>query len=320
MFLKAFLKRSALLITALITLSTLTGRTQNLPAISTTDLHTRFVWLADTAHQQNEPYATMLIPVKLPHCPQQFYMQFDLGAPNTVFYKAKMNTIAQRYPKSVNLVDSTQLNNQQLLINGAVINSSSITLKAFGNAVINWKSKGIYNIIGTIGADLLLHKTIIINYPKADLQIADSIPAELKPKVKLHDLIYAQNSILLPATLMGKRTMLFFDTGSSAFELLLDEANTRKLAVPGGQPAKRAVNSWGRTLTANTFATNDSLSIAGQRLPIKKVTYMDGASDSQLSRMMALGIGGMTGNKLFLNSILIMDLKAKKFDIVPQAN
>lgn len=231
-----------------------------------------------------------------------------------------MMAIAQRYPKSVSVADTTRLKDQKFLINGVVVNSSFVALKAFGNALINWKGKGTYNIIGTIGADLLHHKTIVIDYLKADLQIADSIPAKLKPEVKLSDLIYAQNSILLPATLMGKRTMLFFDTGSSAFELLLDEAKTRQLAIPGEQPAKREVNSWGRTLTANTFATKDSLTIAGQRLAIRKVSYMEGASDSQLSRMMALSIGGMTGNKLFLNSILIMDLKAKKFGIIPKAN
>jgi hypothetical protein len=34
--------------------------------------------------------------------------------------------------------------------------------------------------------------------------------------------------------------------------------------------------------------------------------------------MLKLGIGGMTGNKLFLNYILIIDTRNKKFGLVAQ--
>jgi hypothetical protein len=42
---------------------------------------------------------------------------------------------------------------------------------------------------------------------------------------------------------------------------------------------------------------------------------MDGASDAQVNRMMAMGIGGMIGNQLFIGHILILDTKNKQFGL-----
>jgi hypothetical protein len=89
-----------------------------------------------------------------------------------------------------------------------------------------------------------------------------------------------------------------------------------KLAIPNTTTESYPVKSWGRTLTANTVATVDSLEMALLKLPIKKVTYIEGASDSQVQQMLKLGIDGMIGNKLFLNNILIIGTKTKKFGII----
>jgi hypothetical protein len=43
---------------------------------------------------------------------------------------------------------------------------------------------------------------------------------------------------------------------------------------------------------------------------------MEGVSDSQVAQMMKMGIGGMTGNALFLDYILVIDTVNKKFGLV----
>ena len=43
---------------------------------------------------------------------------------------------------------------------------------------------------------------------------------------------------------------------------------------------------------------------------------MQGASDTQIAQMMKMGIGGMTGNKLFIGSILVLDTKNKKLGFI----
>jgi hypothetical protein len=213
-------------------------------------------------------------------------MQFDLGAPHSILYSLQLKDVIQQYPKT----DTTTF---------------SIAKGAEKNAVI----------IGTIGEDMIDGKILILDYPKRKLDILDSLPEKLRQKTKLSSFMLMKGSILLPATLNNKQTILFFDTGSSAFELLTSKTTSDQLAIQDAVTASYPVKSWGRILTANTRLSADSLTIASQKLPIKKVTYIEGASDSQVQQMLKLGIGGMIGNKLFLNSILIIDTKNKKFGI-----
>jgi hypothetical protein len=56
--------------------------------------------------------------------------------------------------------------------------------------------------------------------------------------------------------------------------------------------------------------------LASHKLPIKFATYIEGASDTQIQQMMKMGIGGMTGNKLFLNATLVLDTRNKKFGVL----
>lgn len=250
------------------------------------DQSVKFSWLSDTINHKPEPYSAMLIPVKLNGCPKVFYMQFDLGAPHSLLYSDQLKKILAKYPKT---------------------DTNTFVIAKDGNKNAS--------IIGTIGEDIIDGKTLVIDYPKHELSILIKIPDNLSKKTKLSSFMLVKGSILLPATLDGKQTILFFDTGSSAFELLTSKATSDQLAIPNTATESYPVKSWGRTLTANTRPSADSLAMALQKLPIKKVTYIDGASDSQVQQMLKLGIGGMIGNKLFLDSILVIDTKNKKFGI-----
>jgi hypothetical protein len=159
-------------------------------------------------------------------------------------------------------------------------------------------------------------KTLVIDYPKRKLSIVTNLQEKLIQKTAPTSFMLMKGSILIPATLNNKQTILFFDTGSSAFELLTSKETAGKLATPNMITESYPVKSWGKTLTANTATTADSLEMASLKLPIKKVTYIEGASDNQVQQMLKLGIGGMIGNKLFLNSILFIDTKNKKFGII----
>ncbi|RYF88723.1 MAG: hypothetical protein EOO00_10815 [Chitinophagaceae bacterium] len=57
--------------------------------------------------------------------------------------------------------------------------------------------------------------------------------------------------------------------------------------------------------------------MAEATLKVKYVTYVEGASKGQLDMMMKMGIGGMTGNKIFTNRVLILDTKNRLFAVVP---
>ncbi len=275
-----------------------------------------FTWLGDTVNSVWEPYVAMLIPVKFKNCPKLFHMQFDLGSPYSLFYGNKLAAIRTRYPKALPQIDSSgKLNNFAFSLGKMPVAAKEVVVKQFDRSTINWKNKTSPEIIGTIGSDIIDGKIFVIDYPGGQLVIGGEIPAELESKLSLGDFIYARRSIILPAKLLGKKTMLYFDTGSSMYPLLTDKKTAEALALPNTPLLQGKVRSWDTFRTVNSLATAASIEIANVQVPLRFSTYMEGVSDSQVAQMMKMGIGGMTGNKLFLDYILVIDTANKKFGL-----
>lgn len=280
------------------------------------DLNIDFVWQGDTLNGQWEPHAALLIPVKLPGCPKVFYMQFDTGARLSLLYTEKVNDIRAKYPKCLGPDSASRVLNQQFSIANKSILAKEIVLRTQSGKGINWKNKKAVEVIGTLGMDLIENKVLVMNYPAKKLIIANAIPAGLNSRLKLTNFMLIGNSILLPVELQQKKVMLYFDSGSSAYELLTNKATCLALSTPDAKPVTQQVRSMDKMLTAVIYPTRNSMTIASQKLPIKRATYMEGVSNSQVEQMMKMGMGGMTGNQLFINSILVIDTKAKQFGIL----
>lgn len=269
-----------------------------------------FIWKGDSINGQWDEHAAMLIPVKFRNCPNTFYMQFDLGSPYSLFYTNKMATIGARCPKTIQATDTTtKLSGFQFSTGGMKILAKEILMRPLGNTTVSWAPQRL-EIVGTLGVDLIDDRQVLIDYPGKRIVINYHHSSH---KPELADLYYSGRRILFPSSIRGKQSILYFDTGSSAFELLTDKETVLSLASPGAVPVKYNVSSWGRALEATSVVTSDSITIAFNKIPINKATYIEGASDVQVKQMMKMGIGGMTGNKLFLRSLLFLDLKNKKF-------
>ncbi len=275
-----------------------------------------FVWKGDTLHAQWEPYSALLLPVRLPNCPRQLYMQFDLGSPYSLFYGNKLKAIQAKYPSVVALTDSeNSLHNYRFAIGDMPVLAKEITVRQFDASTINWADKNSMDIIGTLGTDFIDNRMVIIDYPKRKIITAPDISLGTLASFQLSDFVYAGRSVLLPSIIQGKKVLLYFDTGSSAFELLTDKKTVEALSMPNASLVQYEVSSWGKVLIAHTLATKDSVDIAFQRIPIRHASYMEGASSAKVEQMMKMGIGGMTGNKLFLHYKLLLDTKNKKFGL-----
>lgn len=259
-----------------------------------------FQWQGDSLPAGWEPHAALLIPVHIKNCPQTFYMQFDLGSPYSLLYRNKLEAIRKKYAGSIPVETNGQLENFSFEANHQPLLARTISVEQFDSTGIDWNLETQPEIIGTIGADLIDGSIAIINYPRQQITIAPSLPAHLNGGTGFTSFVFANRSVLLPALLKDRQTFLYFDTGSSMFELLTDSTNSHQMAVPGAIPIQYPVHSWGKTVQAIT-------------LPIRSTTYMAGISQSQINRMSKMGIGGMIGNKLFLNHILILDTQHQRF-------
>ncbi|MFT3824068.1 MAG: hypothetical protein QM731_09110 [Chitinophagaceae bacterium] len=269
-----------------------------------------FTWKGDSMRHEWEPYSAILLPVSLPGCKDRFYMQFDLGSPYSFFYSRPLEAIRRAYPKTA-IDTGAKTYNGIFSLGKMKIIATGMPVQLFGDSVLD-HSKDHRTIIGTIGSDIINNKVVMINYPEQALVLADTVA----PALASVNFMYMQGRVLLPATIKNKQTLLYFDTGSSAFELLIDRATWQQLAAANATPVRYPVQSWNNTMYANTIATNDSISIAASQLPLHQVSYMEGASTAQINQMMKMGIGGMTGNKLFIRHTLVLDTRNKKFGII----
>jgi len=269
-------------------------------------------WNGDTLNGRYEPQAALLVPVTLPGCKRTFYLQFDTGSPTSLLYRSHLQAILEQYKSLSALGHQTDtLINFSFKAGRHLIIAPRVPVIDVEKADIDWKNTAQPIIIGTLGTDLIDQKVAVFDYPRQQLMIADSLPTAVKRQPAI-PFVYAMRRILLPANLKGRQTMLYFDTGSSAFELLTDKATCFKLAVDTNAVNRYPVQSWGATLIANSLASKDSIAIAGLPIPLNTVTWIEGASTNQVSQMMRLGIGGMTGNKLFMKHVLVLDTRRQQ--------
>jgi hypothetical protein len=270
-----------------------------------------FTWMKSKENQ----YSAMLIPIRLRGCPKIFYMQFDTGSPYSMLYRNKLKAIGKRYAQAVEVSDTAgKLQQFRFNVGNIAIQAKEIAVQQFDSANINW-NKNAVEIIGTLGTDLIDNKVVFINYPEKYILITNNNGIE-KSGLAWSNFIYEGRRILLPFSMQGEKRIAYFDTGSSAFELLTDKATAMQLASPDAIPDSQEVQSWGRLLKATSIQTTNSIEIASKKLPLRMITYIEGVNDTQINAMKKLGIGGMMGNRLFLNTILVIDTRNKKFFIM----
>lgn len=265
---------------------------------------TPFVWESGLTGNRRDEQRALLIPVTLPSSRQIVYMQLDTGSPVSMLYRDQLNHLLT--------ADTTQpINELTLQLGGQsiVLKKPTIIKQGGGGDVASTAPR----IIGTFGTDFLSQHVVQLDFPKKKLTMMDTVPTSINRQVVWSPLLYERGNILLPARLRARPSLLYWDTGSSRFGLLTDRATWASMAAVDAVPDRYTVQSWGKPLTAHTVATPDSIQLGKRTVPIGYVSYIEGASDSQINRMMALGIGGMTGNQLFLQSTLLLDTRNRRY-------
>ncbi|WP_210490165.1 hypothetical protein [Rufibacter aurantiacus] len=264
-----------------------------------------------------DPYAYLLVPVTLAGCPKTFYLQFDTGAPSTLFYKGKMEAIQKKgFALTFGQTDDRlQLKEMTFTVGALPVTAQEVTVLAYGDSVIHWNDPSSIEVIGTLGTDFLEGHIVELDYQRMTLTLSDQLPNNLAP-ASLQPFTFDSRRILLPSRINGDETELLFDSGSSTYELLTDKATFESFAQPGQTQDAAQVNSWGKTLTAYTTTTNATVAFGPVQLPLRKATYLEGMSFMNTILMRFSGMGGMTGNKLFLGHTLLLDLKQMRFAVL----
>ena len=285
-------------------------------------------WVNDSISGKYIEKLAILIPVKFENLPNNFVMQLDLGANETVMYGNTVESFFEKIPILEDKIDTTKFYKNQRgeypYLNGVRLNIGNMRsckidvgyLKGYGYKLdkdsINTKSE---IRIGTIGADIFKDKILIINYPLNEICINDSTQIDYSEYSFVSFEFVDENKdnrLLLPFEINGKTQRLLFDTGASMFELSTIE-NNASMICENEISDSLVVNSWGEKMTMIGKKSNKTLNLGDKIFP-QIMVYYDKANKYDFFYE-SNNIFGLTGNALFLNNVVLIDYKNKLFGI-----
>jgi hypothetical protein len=286
--------------------------------VSGLPLSSPFVWQADSSARPIVPQAGLLLPIMLPGCPRRCYVQFDTGAPSSVFYAHPLAALSVRYPgaRSALLPRADTLHNLHLALGNGQIQARRLRVIAYGAHQLPADTAARL-IVGTLGADVLEGRVLVLDYQRQRFSLVAQVPDSLAQRASFVPLAFTGRRLILSAAIAGEPRQLLFDSGSSAFALLTNSATWQQLASPQATAQTTAVNSLGKILTAHTVATAAGLRLGQVTVPLQTVTYMEGTTLFQRSLMRFSGMGGMLGNRPFNQHIILIDEAHQRFGLVP---
>lgn len=287
--------------------------------VSGLNTHFSFEWAQSRFGDRLEPHSALLVPVVIEGSPKTLYMQFDLGTPSTVLKANKLKSLQDRlggWP-TVTEGDAAFASKVEFRVGNLTLSSDRIKVRKVGEtSAIDWDNPQAIDVIGTIGSDLLDGRVLVIDYANKDLFLGDHVPEGVALSSAMSPFTFKERRVILQdVAIDGKKTQLMLDTGSSAFALLTDKTSWQRMTSNGAGATTFPVNSWGKTLTAHMAPTKSRIRFGAMEIPLGSATYIEGTSFMQNMLMRATGMGGMTGNKLFVDRALVLDARTLTYAV-----
>ncbi|MFC7379510.1 hypothetical protein [Brevundimonas sp. GCM10030266] len=276
-----------------------------------------FQWSEARFGDRVEPHAALLLPVRVEGSPKTLYMQFDLGAPDTVLMKGKLESLSERLPGQTVGADG-RVAHFAFAMGDVRADARQVRIVDDGsNGGIRWDEPEHVDVIGTVGADLLRGRTLVIDYPRSRIFVGDEAPEGLVAEGQMRPFIFTPRGVVLTGlTIDGEAKAIMLDTGSSAFSLLTSQDDWMAKTNGGVGATSFGVNSWGRTLTAHVAPTRSVAAFGETVIPLGEVAWIEGVDEAQANAMRSSGLGGMTGNKLFVDRVLVLDAVNSTFAVL----
>jgi hypothetical protein len=278
-----------------------------------------FAWDSATINNVHYDKAALLLPVNLLGCDKKFYMQFDMGASFSMFYMSKLKMIHEQFrniPFTKQSKDTSKLDllNYDFSVGNLAVKAKDIKLSNFSSDSIAWSDTSRKVVIGTLGPDFIEGKILTIDYPNQTITVSSELSAN--DTDGWFDLRYEERRVMLPVAIDSEEYYLYFDTGSSTYQMITKEAIFKKHAAKDAPVESYNLGgSWDNTYQMQDVKTNKQIDIAGRKLPLVRLSNIPGDFKIKLL-FWALDVEGMTGNSLFLNNKLVIDTKNKRFKLL----
>jgi len=270
--------------------------------------YTKMYWRDGSIGEISIKKTALFIKVKINNSNNNYYMQLDTGTPSTVFYGKALNQLGNQINiKTLFKKDSTEyVANPIIQIGNASFSAKEI--KILKNMGAN-KIDSLFTVIGTIGFDVLVDRTLILNFKKNKLAITNQSLKEIDPTINLiKNASVDRFPILIPAKLNQKKIRLFYDSGSSLFSVLTSYKNLSLLENNNNKiDTLCCIQNWDNQLQVYRKKLKHQLQIGNIKESTKNIYAID--KMQIVNYFPNWFIYGITGNKVFDNKIIIIDNK-----------
>ncbi|MEO1437391.1 MAG: hypothetical protein AAFV80_17745, partial [Bacteroidota bacterium] len=223
-------------------------------------------------------------------------------------YKKPMESLRDSLSdlKYEQLEEKTYINDFTFQIADHQIHLSHHRVIDYGTA-IDWTDSTAFIILGTIGADLLEGNVIALDFPNNTCSLYPHLPEGIQQIAKMEPFDFRGRRILLPGKVNGKKNTFMYDSGSSTFELITSEQLFHQYAIPGAAVDTFKINTWGTKINGYQTLSTLQMEFAQTGIKAERTTYLDWPNKVQALLMRFSGMGGMIGNKIFVNHTLVLD-------------
>ncbi|NPA31118.1 MAG: hypothetical protein GXO37_03875 [Chloroflexi bacterium] len=282
-----------------------------------------FVWQDATLSGRHFPHAAMFVPGTLPAVDAQGWFQFDLGAPTSVLYARAFT------PQEKEGLEALQDPDHPAMFNGQSVPRLRTALHLGDTAIepLIWlpdfgDDDALPNggrVLGTVGADWVRGRVLVIDYPGQRLARAEQVPPDLEAQAAWAPLqVGDYGHVLMQLTVDGEPRWAVFDTGSSIFPLLTDEEQWPALST-GEVTDTLDILAWGQTQRVQGGPLAVEMRLGGRPLPVRRVyVHVDAPNAPQWTAFLRrFNMVGLMGNAPFLDGQVILDFRGGRFGMIP---
>ena len=289
----------------------------------------KFNWLGDSLGNKYFDKLDIAIPFKIDSLPYAFNAQLDLGAVSTMLYGKSIVTYFQLSPELKKKLDTTQKNTYINSTPCPSFNHINLTLDKvsfpdisianytnFGDPISPDSAKSSTpKLIGTIAPDLFQDKILIIDYPNQRICVLDSLPLSMEKKVSFAAVKIRNGRIKIPFTINAQQHDIMFDTGSSIFPIYTSVENSAYFTTPMEMVTDTIIGqSWGQKAAIYGKKISTQVKLGKHKMPPATVYYKEDKGEKTFEDEEK--IIGLTGNAYFLNNVIIIDYKNKRFGVI----
>jgi len=168
------------------------------------------------------------------------------------------------------------------------------------------------SLSGSVGLDLFAGRLLLLDFvgDRLALLTPGQLPTALRRRVTWAPAEIREAKLFLSVSLGGRSmTGLFFDTGSSAFPIVVDRSTWCALTGRNGPedaPERWEVSSWGRPITAIGAPALGPLVIGSARLSDPLVYYLE--EQPRMFEQWPFPAEGLIGNAALWGHVVLLDL------------